>query len=219
MNELSIEQIDYRYLLVDNYKSLGLNEYDLAVILLVDNILKKENVLITPELLALKMNLRVKEIDTLLTSLSSRGFIEYVPLNNTLVTSLKPLYDKIIALFKEDILRIHEDNSNREMKEELSNVYLLVQKELERSLSPIEFEKVRDWISQGIKENIILECIHECQNKHKKVTINQIDKAILKYLSSRDIEKEGYSYVNEKWKKDLEDTIKIANVKWTSEDD
>ena len=25
--------------------------------------------------------------------------------------------------------------------------------------------------------------------------------------------------VNEKWKKDLEDTIKIANVKWTSEDD
>ena len=219
MNELSIEQIDYRYLLVDNYKSLGLNEYDLAVILLVDNILKKENVLITPELLALKMNLRVKEIDTLLTSLSSRGFIEYVPLNNTLVTSLKPLYDKIIALFKEDILRIHEDNSNREMKEELSNVYLLVQKELERSLSPIEFEKVRDWISQGIKENIILECIHECQNKHKKVTINQIDKAILKYLSSRDIEKEGYSSVNEKWKKDLEDTIKIANVKWTSEDD
>ena len=98
MNELSIEQIDYRYLLVDNYKSLGLNEYDLAVILLVDNILKKENVLITPELLALKMNLSVKEIDTLLTSLSSRGFIEYVPLNNTLVTSLKPLYDKIIAL-------------------------------------------------------------------------------------------------------------------------
>lgn len=219
MNELSIEQIDYRYLLVDNYKSLGLNEYDLAVILLVDNILKKENVLITPELLALKMNLSVKEIDTLLTSLSSRGFIEYVPLNNTLVTSLKPLYEKIIALFKEDILRIHEDNSNREMKEELSNVYLLVQKELERSLSPIEFEKVRDWISQGIKENIILECIHECQNKHKKVTINQIDKAILKYLSSRDIEKEGYSSVNEKWKKDLEDTIKIANVKWTSEDD
>ena len=219
MNELSIEQIDYRYLLVDNYKSLGLNEYDLAVILLVDNILKKENVLITPELLALKMNLSVKEIDTLLTSLSSRGFIEYVPLNNTLVTSLKPLYDKIIALFKEDILRIHEDNSNREMKEELSNVYLLVQKELERSLSPIEFEKVRDWISQGIKENIILECIHECQNKHKKVTINQIDKAILKYLSSRDIEKEGYSSVNERWKKDLEDTSKIANVKWTSEDD
>ena len=219
MNELSIEQIDYRYLVVDNYKSLGLNEYDLAVILLVDNIVKKENVLITPELLASKMNLSVKEIDTLLTSLSSRGFIEYVPLNNTLVTSLKPLYDKIIALFKEDILRIHEDNSNREMKEELSNVYLLVQKELERSLSPIEFEKVRDWISQGIKENIILECIHECQNKHKKVTINQIDKAILKYLSSRDIEKEGYSSVNEKWKKDLEDTIKIANVKWTSEDD
>lgn len=219
MNEISIEQIDYRFLLVDNYKSLGLNEYDLAILLLVDNILKKENILITPDLLALKMNLSVKEIDTLLASLSSRGFIEYVSINNTLVTSLNPLYNKIIKLFKEDILKMHEDNSNKEIRDELSNVYLLIQKELERSLSPIEFEKVRDWINQGIKEDVILECIHECQNKHKKVTINQIDKAILKYISSRDIEKEGYSSVNEKWKKDLEDTIKIANVKWTSEDD
>ena len=132
MNEISIEQIDYRFLLVDYYKSLGLNEYDLAILLLVDNILTKENILITPDLLALKMNLSVKEIDTLLASLSSRGFIEYVSINNTLVTSLNPLYNKIIKLFKEDILKMHEDNSNKEIRDELSNVYLLIQKELER---------------------------------------------------------------------------------------
>ena len=41
----------------------------------------------------------------------------------------------------------------------------------------------------------------------------------MKYLSSRDIEKEGYSSVNEKWKKDIEDTIRIANTKWTSSDE
>ena len=33
MNELRLEQIDYRYILVDNYKSLGLNEYELATVL------------------------------------------------------------------------------------------------------------------------------------------------------------------------------------------
>ena len=40
MNELRIEHIDYRLILVDNYKSLGLSEYDLCVLLSIDNILK-----------------------------------------------------------------------------------------------------------------------------------------------------------------------------------
>ena len=59
MNELRIEQIDYRYFLVDNYKSFGLSEYDLCVLLSIDNILKKEKVLITADLLALKMNIAI----------------------------------------------------------------------------------------------------------------------------------------------------------------
>ena len=78
-------------------------------------------------------------------------------------------------------------------------------------------EKVRDWIKQGISQEVVIDCIHQCQLKSKRITINSVDKAITKYVSSRDIEKEGYSNVNEKWKKDIEDTIKIANVKWTSE--
>ena len=63
MNELRIEHIDYRLILVDNYKSLGLSEYDLCVLLSIDNILKQEKVLITADLLALKMNLSIKDID------------------------------------------------------------------------------------------------------------------------------------------------------------
>ncbi len=219
MDELSIEQIDYRYLLVNNYKSMGLSEYDLVTLLLIDNILKKEKVLITAELLTLKMNISVDEIDALLVSLTSRGFVEYVNDNNSVVTSLKPTYKKIIELFKSDIIYYAKENSNKTIQDETSNMFLLMQNELGRTLTPIEIEKVRDWINQGIKENVVLDCIHEVQNKSKKVTVNQIDKAILKYVSSRDIEKEGYSSVNEKWKKDLEETMKIANTRWTDKDE
>ena len=219
MNELLLEQIDYRYILVDNYKSLGLNEYDLAVLLTIDNVLKKEKILITAELLTLKMNLSSKDIDALLVSLTSRGFIEYVPYENSLVTSIQPTYDKIINLFKNDVVRMVDDSLNRNVQEGMNNLYLVIQKEIGRTLSPIEIEKVREWITQGVQENVVVDCIRECKSKYKKVTINQIDKAISKYVSSRDIEKEGYSIANEKWKKDLEETIDIANVKWTSEDE
>lgn len=219
MNELLLEHIDYRYLLVDNYKSFGLSEYDLVVLLNIDNMIKKESLLITADLLALKMNLGVKEIDALLVSLTSRGFIEYVSNGSSIITSLKSTYNKILGLFQSEIVRLVQGKVNKEVQQEISNVFLLMQKELGRSLSPVEIEKVREWITQGIKEEVIVSCIHECQAKSKRVTINQIDKAILKFVSSRDIEKEGYSSVNEKWKKDLENTIRIANTKWTDDDE
>ena len=214
MNELRIEHIDYRLILVDNYKSLGLSEYDLCVLLSIDNILKQEKVLITADLLALKMNLSIKDIDALLVSLTSRGFLDYESENGKVITSLKPTYNKIIVSFQNELVRIVQGNKNKEVKEELSNIYLIMQNELGRNLSPLEIEKVREWISQDIKEEVIVSCIHECQHKSKRVTVNQIDKTIAKYLSSRDIEKEGYSSVNEKWKKDIENTIRIVKGKW-----
>lgn len=219
MNELILEQIDYRYILVDSYKSLGLSEYDLTVLLVIDNILKKESVLITAELLALKMNIDVSSLDSILVSLTSRGFIEYETINNTLKTSIKPTYNKIIDLFKKEVVRLEVSKNNKELEDEVSNIFLVIQKELGRTLSPLEAEKIREWIAQGIKEEIIINCLHECLTKRKKVTINQLDRQIMKYLSSRDIEKEGYSSVNEKWKKDLEETIKIANVRWSDDED
>jgi DNA replication protein len=214
MNELRIEHIDYRLILVDNYKSLGLSEYDLCVLLSIDNILKQEKVLITADLLALKMNLSIKDIDALLVSLTSRGFLDYESEDGKVITSLKPTYNKIIVSFQNELVRIVQGNKNKEVKEELSNIYLIMQNELGRNLSPLEIEKVREWISQDIKEEVIVSCIHECQHKSKRVTVNQIDKTIAKYLSSRDIEKEGYSSVNEKWKKDIENTIRIVKGKW-----
>lgn len=220
MNKFKINQIDYRYLLVDTYKSLGLNENDLALLLVVDNILKETPQLVTGELLALKMNLDVKELDSILVSLVNRGFLEYSNLenSNTLVTSIAPTYKKLSENFIRDLITYNalEDNDNR--KKSISNIYGTFEKELGRSLSPVELEKVREWISQGIEESMIIDSLHECMTKNKRVTIRSIDKIIVKRLSSKDLKEEGYSAVNEKWKKELEDTIDIANTKWTDED-
>ena len=219
MNKFKINQIDYRYLLVDTYKSLGLNEYDLAVLLVVDNILKETPTLVTSELLALKMSIDVKELDSILVNLMNRGFLEYsnLPNSNSLVTSITPTYKKISENFVRDLITYNaiEDNDNR--KHSISNIYGTFEKELGRSLSPVELEKVREWVAQGIEENIIIDSLHECISKNKRLTIRSIDKIIIKRLSSKDLKEEGYSAVNEKWKKELEDTIDIANTKWTDD--
>ena len=65
-----------------------------------------------------------------------------------------------------------EDNDNR--KHSISNIYGTFEKELGRSLSPVELEKVREWVAQGIEENVIIDSLHECISKNKRVTISQV---------------------------------------------
>ena len=60
MVNMKIQSLDYRFVLVDAYKALGLNEMDLAVLLVCDNILKEQPMLITADVLALKMKYDVK---------------------------------------------------------------------------------------------------------------------------------------------------------------
>jgi DNA replication protein len=211
-------ELDYRYILVDSYKNLGLNENDLAVLLVTDNILREQKVLITNEILALKMNLSVEDLDIILSSLIKRGFLTYEKEDSIFTTSMEPTYEKLTKLYADNLLQRTINKNDANKVEEEKNLFLTLQKELGRSLSPAEIEKVRDWVSDNISIEIILTCLHECQAKLKKVTINAIDKQIQKYLSSRDIEKEGFSAVNEKYKKDVARAIEIANIKWTNND-
>lgn len=220
MKNFKINQIDYRYVLVDTYKSLNLNEYDLAVLLVIDNILREEPVLVTAELLALKMNIDVKELDNILVSLVNRGFLEYVSISNnslSLVTSLRPTYNRLQENFVRDIVTSVHLEDSRVKKEEISNIFASFEREMKRTLTPIELEKIREWVSQGIKEEMIIDCLREVMSKSKRVSLRAVDRAIIKRMTSNDREKEGYSAINDKWKQDIENTIDIANTKWTDE--
>lgn len=219
MENFKINQIDYRYLLVDTYKSLGLSEVDLALLLVVDNVLKEAPTLITAEILALKMNLDVKDIDKMLVSLMNRGFLEFTNFGNknNLTTSIQPTYKRLSDNFIKEVITSSSLEDNKERQEIVSNIFSLFSKELGRALTPIELEKIREWVAEGIKENIIIDSLHECQARSKRVTIRQIDKIIIKRMTSNDVQKEGYSAISEKYRQELETAIDIADTKWTDD--
>jgi len=219
MENFKINQIDYRYLLVDTYKSLGLSEGELALLLVTDNILKEQPTLITAELLALKMNLDVKDIDKMLVSLMNRGFLEFTNVgdSSTLVTSIQPTYKRIADNFIKEIFTTTSLEDNKKSKESFSNIFQIFESELGRSLSPVEIEQIRGWVGAGTDEKLIIDSLHECEAKNKRVTIRQVDKIIVKRLTSSDVQKEGYSAVNDKYRQDLENAIDIADTNWADD--
>ena len=211
------EGLDFNFLLLENYKKLHINEDELATIFMIKHFIDHGNPFVNADLLSLKMSLDVKKIDEILAGLLTRGFIEYVTKGKKTVTTLNPLIEK---LFTEYQLTISKDKktTSDEAKEELKNIYGQFEKLLARPLSQVEFSKIREWVSYGYSDEMIINALKEALSKGKK-SLRSVDKILLSWEKRNDLESSGVSTVDEDWNKNLEETIRIAKTPWLNNDD
>ena len=212
MTTVQMEALDFRYLLLEYYRKLHLNETELAVILMIDHLLEQKNTLVTPDLLSLKMSLSVKELDKLFVSLIERGFIEFTT-GKKIKVSLKPLQKKLYDAFQLSLAKEHETQSSVEKSAYLKNIYEVFEKELKRTLSPLEFSLIGEWVDQGFSDETIINALKEALSKGKK-SLRSVDKILLQWQARDDVEKAGFTAVNKDWSKDIEQTMEIAKAKW-----
>lgn len=207
------EAIDFRYLLLDNYKKLKINENELSTIFMIDHLISEGNPLVTADLLSLKMTMDVKQIDTVLAGLLTKGYIEYVSEGKRTVTTLEPLKRKLYKEFQIYLSKEEESKTSNRVKEELDNIYQQFEKLLGRQLSPLEISKIREWVSYGYSDELIIDALKEALSKNKK-TLRSVDKILLSWSQRDELELEGHTPLNEEWDKNLAETIRIAKTPW-----
>lgn len=209
--------LDFKYLLLDNYKKLKINEEEVITLLMINHLLLQGNSFIVPNQLALKMGFKTKKIDEILTSLLEKGFITYIQKDGDTLTSLKPLEDKLYNQFKLDF--IDEENKNIISKSSLKtdNIFLKFEQLFARPLSPVEVSQIQEWISFGYSDETIIEALKEALSKNKK-SFRSIDKILLSWQKRDDIENEGSSPINKDWDKNMDETIRIAKTPWIKND-
>ena len=210
------EAVDFRFLLLENYKKLKISENELAVIFMIDHLVSQGNPYITADLLSLKMSLDAKEIDTIIADLLTRGFMEYASLNGRTVTSLSPLKEKLFSNFA---LSVSKEAENKKAKDEmLSNIYQSFESELGRTLQPMEISTIREWVDLGYSDEIIINALKEALAQGKK-SIKSVDKVLLSWAKREELETEGKTTIKNNWNEDLEETIRIAKTPWLDDDD
>ncbi|MDY0177746.1 MAG: DnaD domain protein [Erysipelotrichia bacterium] len=212
------EAIDFRFLLIENYKKLKLNENELATIFIIDHLIGQGNSLITADSLALKMTMHVKEIDQILAALLKKGVIDYVSGDKKTITTLEPLKKRLYREFQISLADEQKANNSREIEEALTNIYREFQKNLGRVLSPLEISRIREWVSFGYSDEMIINALKEALAKGKK-SLRSVDKILLSWVARDDIEEEGHSPLSESWSKNIEETIRIAKTPWLVNDD
>ena len=207
------EAIDFRYLLIENYKKLKLTENELVTIFVIDHLIGQGNNLITADLLALKMSLSSTELDKILTSLYKKKMIDYVTIKGNTVTTLDPLKELLYSDFQISLNKEKEQNSSKKIKDELSNIYKEFEELLSRQLSPVEISKIREWVSYGYSDEMIINALKDALSKGKK-SLRSIDKILLSYQIRDDLQSDGMTTISHDWNKNLEETIKIAKTPW-----
>lgn len=212
------EALDFRYLLIENYKKLKMSEVEFATVLVMDQLINEGNRFVTADLLSLKMTVDVKEIDKVLATLLTKGFLVYKKVGSKTVTSLDPLKERLYHDFQITLSNEAEKNADEDKQNALSNIYTNFESLLNRPLSPVETSKIREWVSYGYEDKMIINALKESLANGKK-SLRNVDKILLTWSTREDREIEGVTSITNDWDKDLQETIRIAKTPWVDKDD
>ncbi len=206
--------VDFRYLLVENYKKINLDERELAVVFMIDHLLKQKNNILTADLLAIKMTMPSKEIDIILSKLVTMKLINLEIGKTGAKLSLQPLKNKLANILKMQLIK----ETSEEDEEFIGSIYQLFEKELCRTLSPLEMARIQEWFTMSYTEDMIKNAIKDVK-KERKLTLRNVDELLLQKSKSLDIQEEGYSLRSDKWNKNIQETIALTKTQWLKKDD
>jgi len=210
--------VDFSYILLDNYRSFGLNEEELAVLFMIDHLLRQGNSLITSDLLSLKMSLKTHEIDRILSELVRNEYISYETGPGGMKTSLQPLKAKLYKAFERSLAKDRQNLLSEQRASALSRLYTYFEKRLNRVLSPLENDLIGNWLDAGYTEEDIHNALEDALLQ-KKRSLKSVDKILRSGRIRSDVAKEGYSGVTDQWDQDIERTIEIAKAKWIDDEE
>ena len=219
MKNLKIHDLDYRQILIQSYKSLGLTELELIVLLLIESLNKEQSSLIIGEQLSYKMNLSASVIDNIIVSLMDKAFLSYEQENGQLVTSCKKMFERIMSYIEKQIMNKTDIVNDQEFQDNFRVTLQLLEKELKRSLLPLEIQMITSWYDDNVEQEVISSAINECIMKKGKISVKQIDRYITTNLRHKDRVSEGFTTVDEKTKRDIKKAIDIASYDWVNNDD
>ena len=209
--------VDFSYILLDNYRSFGLKEEELAVLFMIDHLLRQGNSLITSDLLSLKMSLKTHEIDRILSELVRNEYLSYETGPGGMKTSLQPLKAKLYKAFERSLAKDRQNLLSEQRASALSRLYTYFEKRLNRVLSPLENDLIGNWLDAGYTEEDIHNALEDALLQ-KKRSLKSVDKILRSGRIRSDVAKEGYSGVTDQWDQDIERTIEIAKAKWIDDE-
>ena len=194
--------------LIKNYKKLGLSAEMTLLLIYIINL--KEPIVCDYQKMSSDLNMDVKSLMMDINELVDKKLIQIDLKKNSSskleeYISLELFYNKVFL----QLIDVEKENCS-------DNIYSTFEKELGRSLSPIEYELINGWLEYNYKEEIILAALKEAVfngvnnfkyidrilfewNKKGIDTLDKVEKNRANYVkkSSNNVEVPDYDWLNQ----------------------
>lgn len=187
---LKLRPIVIPRILLNNYRLFNITDSEFIVIMVL--LSYGDKITYNPEEFAREVRMSKHEVMSIIDSLCDKNIISLVVEKVNKKTyeylSMELLYQKLFNIIA---------NDDKSEKEEIDNsIFSVFEKELGRTLSPMEFEQIKEWITSGNSNELIICALREA-------VLNGVGN--LRYIDSilNDWRKKGYKK-QEDVKKDRE---------------
>ncbi|MBQ9853799.1 MAG: DnaD domain protein [Bacilli bacterium] len=141
-------------ILINNYVRLNITDTELIIIMVI--LSKGNKIVYDPVSIANEINMEKMKVMENISNLLDKNIISLVveKKNQKRIEclSLELLYKRLINIIKE------VPSEEREIS---SSVFEVFESELGKTLSPMQYEIIKEWISKGISEELIIEALKE----------------------------------------------------------
>ena len=198
-------------IIINNYKKLNITEEELIILIfIIDYGVDLEY---NPSIFVQELNIDKYKVLELINSLKEKNILTIlIKKENKKVSSeyisLQPLYDKI--------MNIVMDNKEKQIEID-ENIYSIFENELGRTLSPLEYEKIKEMVTSYGQELVVealKEAVYNRANNLRYIETILSEWNKKGYKSKADILKDRENY-----RKKKTDNIKLPDIDWLNEDE
>ena len=198
--------------LIKNHDKLGLSAEMTLLLIYIINL--KEPIVCDYQKMSMDLNIDIKELMTRINELGEKKVIEIELKKNS--SSKLEEYINLDLFYNKIFLQLIDV----EKEEAHDNIYSIFEKELGRSLSPIEYELINGWIECNYKEEIILAALKEAVFNGVN-NFRYIDRILFDWNKKGidTVEKVEKNKINRTEKKQSNNNIEVPDYDWLNQDE
>lgn len=198
-------------ILLNNYHKLNIQDHEFSIIVAI--ISMGDKVLYDPIAIANELGIDKMQVMEYINDLVEKNILSIVVEKNnrkaTEYISLDVLYKKLVNIIIDD--------EEKEIVVDKS-VFDIFQKELGKTLSPMQYEMIKEWINSGTSEELIIEALREAVLNGIN-NFSYIDKIISSWKEKGYKSKEDIIRDKSKYRSSKKETKEIFDIDWLSQDE
>lgn len=177
INTLKSKPITIPAVLFKYYKKLNITEEELILLICIIN--TGDKIVYDPNFFTEQIGLDSSKAMQLIMDLTEKGIIEVKVENNKSGKKEEYIYLDFLYNKMLNLLIDIELGTNKTID---SNIFALFETELGRTLSGLELERIKDWLHDGISEELIKEALKEAVMNNVR-NLKYIDRIIFNWRS------------------------------------